>query len=427
MIDLSQYRLRVGIYNNGKNRRSKQVSMTGNFVPDIGVLDAFRLFCLIFLYLYFALCVMSTSIGMALECHFRPFNLTSFHGLSNNEFTHLFHSHSKSYAAVLMFFLFKKDWWLHKILGDSPGLLGKLNFSGIENKQENSGYFPFIMHHLNTLIVSCTLWVHTLNAVLVIIINPSLLNPGPATYLKVVSFNAQGLIPFSQLQSDNPSFNNTKIFELHHFIHCHEPDILLINESWLKRSIIDSEVIPEAYKVFRLDRSLETHPPDPLNPRKFRKHGGGVLVAIRRDIDIVSTKLEYKCPAELLGITLKFRDGSKLILCSFYRVGNLGAINHNAFQEYVRKARQRRGVTGIVIAGDLNLSGIDWQNYCSRNPVEQLFLDTFSNFGIEQLITSPTHTGGNILDLILTDKAQLICSIKISQHNVPYKSDHFVL
>ena len=125
------------------------------------------------------------------------------------------------------------------------------------------------------------------------------------------------MIPFSQLKCDNPSFDNTKIFELHHFIHCQQPDILLINESWLKKSIIDSEVIPESYKVFRLDRTAETHPPDPLNPRRFRRYGGGVLIAIRRDIDIVSCKLEYKCPAELLGVTLKFRDGSKLILCSY--------------------------------------------------------------------------------------------------------------
>ena len=427
MIDLNQYRLRVGIYNNSKNRRSKQVSITGNFVPDIGVLDSLKLFILIYLYLYFALCVMSISIGMASECHFRPFSLTAFHSITDYEFTHIFHSHSKSYAAVLMFFLLKKDWWPFKILGSSPGLLGKLSFSGQVNQPDCTGYTQSIFRYLNTLIVSCMLWIHTLNAALVILVNPSLLNPGPTTYLKVVSFNAHGLIPFSQLQSDNPTFDNTKIFELHHFIHSCMPDILLINESWLKKSIIDSEVIPESYKVFRLDRSAQTHPPDPLNPRKFRKNGGGVLVAIRRDIDIVSTKLEYKCPAELLGITLKFRDGSKLILCSFYRVGNLGASNHHAFQDYVRKARQRRGVKGIVIAGDLNLPGIDWQNYCSSNPVEQLFLDTFSNFGIEQLITIPTHTGGNILDLVLTDKPDLISNIQVSEHNTPCKSDHFAV
>ena len=155
-------------------------------------------------------------------------------------------------------------------------------------------------------------------------------------------------------------------------------------------------------------------------------HGGGILAAIHRNIDIVSSKFKYKCPAEILGITLKFRDGSKLILCNFNRVGNLGTINHHVFQDYVRKARQRRGVTGIVIAGDLNLPGIDWQNYFSTDPVEQLFLDSFSN-GIEQLITSPTHTEGNILDLVLTDKLHFISDIQISELDTSCKSDHFAL
>ena len=143
---------------------------------------------------------MSTSIGMALECHFRPFVLSAFHGISDNEFTHLSHSYNKSYAAVLMFFLFKKDWWLYKILGASPGLLGKLNFTGLENKPVSCGYIQLAMRYLNITFVGCMLWIHSLNAVLVIIFNPSLLNPGPTAYLKVVSFNAHGLIPFSQLQ-----------------------------------------------------------------------------------------------------------------------------------------------------------------------------------------------------------------------------------
>ncbi len=76
----------------------------------------------------------------------------------------------------------------------------------------------------------------------------------------------------------------------------------------------------EDYKVFRLDRSPKTHPPDPGNPSKFRRSGGGVLIAVRRDVDVVSTKLEFGCAGEIIGITLKFGDGRKIILCSFYRV-----------------------------------------------------------------------------------------------------------
>jgi hypothetical protein len=35
-----------------------------------------------------------------------------------------------------------------------------------------------------------------------------------------------------------------------------------------------------------LDRTSKTHPPDPLNKSKFRKKGGGVLIAVRFDLKI---------------------------------------------------------------------------------------------------------------------------------------------
>ena len=194
--------------------------------------------------------------------------------------------------------------------------------------------------------------------------------------------------------------------------------------TWLKKSISDSEIFPSEYKIFRLDRSPKTHPPDRSNPNKFRKYGGGVLIAVRRDLDVISTKLEFTCSAELLGITLKFNDGRKIILCSFYRVGTLGIDNHREFCDYIRKARRRRGVCGIVVAGDLNMPEIDWGNFSSPKPVDQLFLDTFSNFGLEQLVNGPTHSKGNILDLVLTDKSRLITDLNVIDANKPCKSDH---
>ena len=215
--------------------------------------------------------------------------------------------------------------------------------------------------------------------------------------------------------------------ELNFYLSDSKPDILMLNETWLKKTISDSEIFPSDYKVFRLDRSPKTHPPDPNNPDKFRKNGGGVLIAIRRDLDIVSTKLDFSCSAEILGITLKFKDGRKIILCSYYRVGNLGVDNHNEFCNYVRKARRRRGVCGIIVAGDLNMPEVDWDNYSCTKPVDQMMLDSFSNFGLEQLVDCPTHIKGNLLDLVLSDKSQLILNISVTDMNKPCKSDHFAI
>ena len=90
-----------------------------------------------------------------------------------------------------------------------------------------------------------------------------------------------------------------------------------------------------------------------------------MAMTIRRDLDIVSTKVEYKPCAELFGVTLKFSDGRKVIVCSFYRVSCLGADNHNKFKNYVRNVSSRKRVCTVVVAGDLNMPAIDWQHFTS--------------------------------------------------------------
>ena len=69
MIDLNLYRFRVGVFNNCKNSNgSKSVSITGNFGTDTRFLNISKLIFYLFLYLYYALCVLGMVIGMITEC-----------------------------------------------------------------------------------------------------------------------------------------------------------------------------------------------------------------------------------------------------------------------------------------------------------------------------------------------------------------------
>ena len=98
----------------------------------------------------------------------------------------------------------------------------------------------------------------------------------------------------------------------------------MLNETWVKKSIKKSELFPvDTFKTFRLDRTAYTHPPD----TQIRKNGGGVFIGIRRDLDIKSSKVEFKCAGEIIGISLKFNGGRNIIICSYYRVGTLGIDN----------------------------------------------------------------------------------------------------
>ena len=161
------------------------------------------------------------------------------------------------------------------------------------------------------LITHLILGLFVLNILLIGIVNPSLLNPGPSN-LKIYYQNVQGLIPFYEL--DKQQLDKTKVYEINSYINQNKPHVIMFNETWLKKSVGDREVIEDpVYKVYRLDRSKVSHPPDQDNPNKYRKYGGGVLIAFRTDIkDIESKRLSARKGAELVVFELTL-NGKKFV------------------------------------------------------------------------------------------------------------------
>ena len=116
----------------------------------------------------------------------------------------------------------------------------------------------------------------------------------------------QGLITPRDLTSESPPLNMKKLYELQNFIYEQRPDIVIVNESWIKQSILNSEIFPEnSYKIIRCDRSGKSHPWDASQP-KFRKNGGGVFIAHRKDVSLGFTEVGLiKVQAEILTVNFK--------------------------------------------------------------------------------------------------------------------------
>ena len=145
-------------------------------------------------------------------------------------------------------------------------------------------------------------------------------SPGISVYYQ----NVQGLIPFGNLSERHPILDNTKISELHAYVYRFNPDVIILNETWIKPSILDSEILPtNKYTLFRLDRSEDSHPVDQSNPLKFKRNGGGVLIAVNASLPLESKVIPTKCAAELLAVELILPNKSKVILATCYRVGTL--------------------------------------------------------------------------------------------------------
>ncbi len=266
-----------------------------------------------------------------------------------------------------------------------------------------------------------------LNFLLIGICNPSMLNPGPRD-IKVCYQNVRGLVPFSQLDNPHPNLDRAKIFELNAYLNVNKPDVILLNETWLNKSVKDNEVIEIAdYHVYRGDRTQLTHPADPNNPKKFRKRGGGVLIAVRADIEASVKRLSMRKGAEILAIEIDM-NGNKFVFCTVYRVGTLGTENHESIINSVKSLYQGRNHKKIFIVGDLNLSSVSWpicEDSVVRNQVDKLFVDSFEELGLHQCINNPTHCKGKTLDLLLTNDPTSVTNISVSEQTDICKSDHF--
>ena len=233
------------------------------------------------------------------------------------------------------------------------------------------------------------------------------------------------------------------------------------------------------YKIFRVDRSVSSHSPDPTNQRKFKLNGGGVLIAIKNTLNLNPKLITLTCSAEVLTVELSLPNKKKICVSTLYRVGTLGRDNFLCLQQYwgggsnpifaflpMEKCvfshfspwgkmgkksiwkerekysfpslsiyffphfspREKNGKTHIFpwakmgldppppqyyssifaskkykhtyIIGDLNLEPVNWENNSSSDNTQSLFLDLFNNLGLTQLINSPTHRHGNILDIL---------------------------
>ena len=70
--------------------------------------------------------------------------------------------------------------------------------------------------------------------------------------------------------------DHTKSMELHAYIYEQKPDIIILNEPWLKPTILDNEIIPNnLYKVFDAIDPLPHIQLTPIIPKSIKGMGRG--------------------------------------------------------------------------------------------------------------------------------------------------------
>ena len=419
MIDVNLYRFRVGTYNSrrhsfsSKSKTGKSGNRVYNFIDEYNLPANLKL-----IYLFYVLFIIYCGVFCTLfmmDCkavrHDYVYIASPSIRLSNAATIHL----RLAFFAIIAFLL------NNFVRGLSP--LCKFKKLSAANV-----FFGNQTSCLRQLIAILILFILALTFLMIAIMNTSLLNPGPQPGLSVYYQNVQGLIPPFQVGNAHPPLIRTKILEINMHIKNERPDIILLNETWLKKSINDKEVIEDpTYKIFRKDRTILSHPINRNKPKKFRENGGGVLIAIRDDFEATSKRISLENGAEILAIEVDI-DNSKFIFCTCYRVGTLGIENHISISNSIKSFFSSKKPKKIFIVGDFNLSSLSWpfdsDNHIS-NSTERLFSDTFNELGLNQCINQPTHIKGKTLDILLTNHVQLLNNVCVQEHNSICKSDHF--
>ena len=183
-------------------------------------------------------------------------------------------------------------------------------------------------------------------------------------------------------------------------------DIIGITETWMTKSISDSEMNIEGYTLIRQDRD-----------DSVKQRGGGVAMYIRNDIDFSRREEIYdKDFPESVWCSINYNSESTLIgVC--YRAPDSQIINDNALYQLIDKVSKDNVV---VIMGDFNFPQFNW-NRIETIDESHPFIECINNNFLAQLVEEPTR-GNNYLDLILSSDSSLVENVLVGE---PFEtSDH---
>ena len=218
---------------------------------------------------------------------------------------------------------------------------------------------------------------------LIVVSNISLSNPGPTKdqHLNCYFHNVQGFVTLNSVGKPYPDLNITKLLEFQAYIFQNTPDIVILNETWLKSCINDKEIIPgDTYKIFRKDRSCLSHPPDPQNSNKFKRNGGGVLIAIKSSLNLCPKEIKTTCKAEILSIEITLLNKKKISISTHYRVGTLGVTSFNEVKQHLHNIFRSKKYKNNFIVGDMNLESVNWHTNSSNNNLQSSSCKPFCGY-----------------------------------------------
>lgn len=204
-----------------------------------------------------------------------------------------------------------------------------------------------------------------------------------------------------KLYNQNTRGLRTKIPDFFQCISTLEFDLVCITETWLKQDILDSELSPSNYNIYRNDRDAVT---------SGKRDGGGVLIAVRSTLK----SSEVTCVAshgivECLWVCVDVNASTKLFICCLYVPPHATLNNLLAFFSILEDLVSKYTKHIFLVVGDFNLPNIIWTsdvigNVCIPSGYSDALSECLVNYcsllDLKQF-NNVSNVHGKILDLVL--------------------------
>ena len=99
-------------------------------------------------------------------------------------------------------------------------------------------------------------------------------------------------------------------------------------------------------------------------------------------------------------------------------MGTLQQSNLEDVNKHLQSISSKKSIIKHIVLGDFNLDSVKWDNnninnINTSNNLHLRYTNVFEDHCLSQLLKSPTHYKGNILDLVLTDEPNIVRDIYI--------------
>ena len=178
-------------------------------------------------------------------------------------------------------------------------------------------------------------------------------------------------------------------------------DIIELTETWLDPSVLDQEILPYGYSIFRRDRP--------------NRREGGVMLACRDDL-VCTRKGDLEVnQCELVWCEISSASGPRFLFGVFYRQPDTNSDYLDLVNESFNLI-SNLNVDKVFLVGDFNFPNFDWVN---QVPLlfDQLHIKIFELLNDLFLTQMNQHATRNnsILDPVLTSTPDLVNDVSASE------------